>query len=91
MCIHCVHVFTGTVVKVGSEATVSTQGWLLALSRGIGLWRKPPTGAVHEMVIATPGGLTRSIRVATPTADVPAKKGDRISVVCCPQPGVARR
>lgn len=33
-----------------------------------------------------PDGTSRTFRVATPSADVPAQKGERVTFVCAPGP-----
>ena len=68
-----------------AESLASEQNPLAAVARRIGLLRRPPTGAVHTLVVQTPTGQQRSFRFATSTADVPAKLGDRVTMVCCPQ------
>ncbi|EIE21316.1 hypothetical protein COCSUDRAFT_56538 [Coccomyxa subellipsoidea C-169] len=82
-------VFTGDVVSVTSEALVSQQSLLLAAARAANLWRKPPLAAVHQMVVQAPDGCARSLRFGTATADVPAQVGERVSVVCSPDPATA--
>ncbi|BDA44546.1 hypothetical protein COCOBI_06-0220 [Coccomyxa sp. Obi] len=82
-------VFTGDVVSVESEALVSQQSLLLAAARAANIWRKPPLAAVHQMVLRAPDGRARSLRFGTATADVPAQVGERVSVVCSPDPAAA--
>lgn len=83
--------FSGVVTRVSSEALTSQQSVLLAALRLAGVWRQPPTGAVHEVVVQTPGGQSRAFRFATETADVPAFEGQRVTVVCAPTgPGQRR-
>lgn len=77
--------FSGTVTSASSESLVNEQNWLLAAARRVGIVRQPPTGAVHTLVVQTPSGLQRTFRFATATADVPAKVGDRVTVVSTPQ------
>jgi hypothetical protein len=52
----------GRVSKVESESLVGSQNALLAVARTLGLWKRPPLGAVHEMVVQTPDGRARSFR-----------------------------
>jgi hypothetical protein len=40
---------------------------------------------VHSLLVETPGGAQRSFRFGTATPDVPAKAGDRVTLVCAPQ------
>ncbi|KAL4420877.1 hypothetical protein ABPG77_002836 [Micractinium sp. CCAP 211/92] len=77
--------FSGRVASAASESLVSDQNWLLAAVRRVGLLKKPGVGAVHTLLVETPSGQQRTFRVGTPTADVPAKVGDRVTVVCAPQ------
>ncbi|GAB4823249.1 hypothetical protein N2152v2_010295 [Parachlorella kessleri] len=85
-------VFSGRVTSCTSESLVTNQGGLVsALARRVGLLRKPPSGAVHTMAVETPSGQQRTFRFSTETADVPAKVGDRVSVVCSPQDGFFSR
>jgi len=83
-------VFSGRVVTIKSEALQISAGILFALLRGIGILKKPPPAAVHEFVVQAPDGTSRTFRVATPTADVPAQKDERITMVCAPGPGSAK-
>eukprot|EP00983_Pelagomonas_calceolata_P123261 1160989-Pelagomonas_calceolata.AAC.10 len=66
----------------------------------VGLMRRPAPAAVHEFVVQVsrssfhglpyygqaPDGNSRTFRVATPTADVPAQQGERVTFVCSPGP-----
>jgi hypothetical protein len=77
--------FSGRVAAASSESLVSDANWILAAARRVGLLRRPAVGAVHTLLVETPTGQQRTFRLGTPTADVPAKVGDRITVVCAPQ------
>lgn len=57
--------FSGQVISVKSEAVDSGQGWLLAAARAVGLWRKLPTAALHELVVQSPDGRSRTFRCGT--------------------------
>ncbi|PSC68405.1 SET domain-containing [Micractinium conductrix] len=87
--------FSGRVASAASESLVSDQNWLLAAARRVGLLKRPAVAAVHTLLVETPAGQQRTFRLGTATADVPAKLGDRITVVCAPQrtssPLAARR
>lgn len=48
-----------------SEALDAGQGWLLSAARAVGLWRKPPLAALHELVVQSPDGRSRTFRCAT--------------------------
>lgn len=87
--------FSGRVINVTSESLVAESLQLLPsignlikgnsfLQRWGVLWR-PSIGAVHTAVIETPIGQQRSFRFSTATADVPARQGDRVTLVCAPQ------
>lgn len=52
---------------------MASQSLLLNFARSVGLWKKPATGALHQMVVRTPDGQARTFRFATETADVPAQ------------------
>lgn len=80
--------FSGTVTSTSSEAQQPASNPILAAARAVGLLRKPPVAAVHELVVQAPNGNSRTFRVGTGTADVPAQKGQRVTVVCSPGSGV---
>ena len=44
---------------VGSS---SGQNWLLSAARRVGIWRRPPLGALHELVVQSPDGRSRTFR-----------------------------
>jgi len=79
-------VFTGTVVSTKSEALQNNSNLLYTALRMVGLMRRPAPAAVHEFVVQAPDGNSRTFRVATPTADVPAQQGERVTFVCSPGP-----
>jgi hypothetical protein len=84
--------YSGAVASAGSEALGGGGGgWAAAAARTLGLLRRPAAGAVHALLVETPGGQQRSFRFATATPDVPAKVGDRVTVVCAPQTAVFSR
>ncbi|GFH11389.1 uncharacterized protein HaLaN_06878, partial [Haematococcus lacustris] len=70
-------VFSGKVISVKSEALQPGSSLLRSLLRAAGILRKPAAAAVHEFVVQAPDGTSRTFRVATPTADVPAQITDR--------------
>lgn len=79
--------FSGTVTNVSSESLVNEgnrSNPLLMVLRQSGILKAPVVGAVHTAVVQTPGGQQRTFRFGTMTADVPAKFGDRVTVVCSP-------
>jgi hypothetical protein len=80
--------FSGTVTSCSSEALQVSGNPLLAAARAVGLLRKSAVAAVHELVVQAPNGNSRTFRVGTANADVPAQKGQRITVVCSPGAGV---
>lgn len=79
--------FSGTVTSCSSEALQPASNPLLVAARAVGLLRKPPVAAVHELVVTAPNGNSRTFRVGTGSADVPAQQGQRITVVCSPGSG----
>jgi hypothetical protein len=94
-------IFSGLLRSCSSESLVSQQQpWLdnaLKLASGLLPFsfnnknnnnrrgRRSPCTAVHTIDVETPAGQVRTFRFGTPTADVPAKIGDRVSIVCAPQ------
>lgn len=80
--------FSGTVSSCSSEALQVDRNPLLAAARAVGLMRNSAVAAVHELVVQAPNGSSRTFRVGTSTADVPAQQGERITVVCSPGAGV---
>ncbi|KAI3436374.1 hypothetical protein D9Q98_002427 [Chlorella vulgaris] len=79
--------FSGRVAAATSESLVSDSNWLLAAARRVGLLKRTAVGAVHTLLVQTPAGQQRTFRLGTATADVPAKEGDRVTVVCAPAQG----
>jgi hypothetical protein len=83
--------FSGEVAAISSEALPSSGGGVGALlgaalrSAGLTSARAGPPAAVHELVVRSPSGLARTFRAASATADVPARVGERVTVVCSPQ------
>lgn len=78
--------FSGRVVSTASDSLVTEANNLLqAAARRAGFLRRPAAGAVHTAVVETPSGLQRTFRFGTVTPDVPAKVGDRVTLVCSPQ------
>lgn len=92
-------IFSGMLKSCSSESLVSQQQpWLdNALKLAYGLLsfssdsnnnrrgRRSSCAALHTVDVETPGGQVRTFRFGTATADVPAKIGDRVSIVCAPQ------
>lgn len=83
--------YSGTVASCSSESLVTERSWLRAAVQRVGLVRRPATSAVHTLAVQTPAGKQRTFRVGTETADVPAKTGDRVTVVCAPETPVFSR
>ncbi|WIA17196.1 hypothetical protein OEZ85_014079 [Tetradesmus obliquus] len=79
--------FSGSVTSCSSEALQLSDNPLLAAARLLGVWRRLPVSAVHEMVVMAPDGSSRTFRIGTATADVPAQLGERVTVVCAPNKG----
>jgi hypothetical protein len=79
--------FSGSVTSCSSEALQPSDNPLLAAARLLGVWRRLPVSAVHEMVVMAPDGTSRTFRMGTATADVPAQLGERVTVVCAPNKG----
>ncbi|KAK9834837.1 hypothetical protein WJX81_002704 [Elliptochloris bilobata] len=84
-------VFSGSVTDAASQALVAGQSVLLAAARAMGAWRTPAVTAVHELVVRSPSGQSRTFRFGTASADLPAQVGERVSVVCAPSRQPARR
>eukprot|EP00879_Flechtneria_rotunda_P008358 GHRR01008755.1.p2 GENE.GHRR01008755.1~~GHRR01008755.1.p2 ORF type:complete len:567 (+),score=195.61 GHRR01008755.1:328-2028(+) len=82
--------FSGTVTSCSSQALQSTGNLLQSAARAIGILRRQPAAAVHELVVSAPDGSSRTFRVGTATADVPAQLGERVTVVCAPGKGKNR-
>jgi hypothetical protein len=77
--------WSGTVIACSSEALQPSSNPLAAALRLV--WRRPPCAAVHELVVQAPNGSSRTFRVGTTTADVPAQRGERVTIVCAPNKG----
>ncbi|KXZ51879.1 hypothetical protein GPECTOR_11g314 [Gonium pectorale] len=77
-------VFSGTAVSCSSTALVPSGNLLLGLGRVLGLLKKPPVAAIHEFVLQAPDSTSRTFRVGTETAAVPAQVGERVTVVSAP-------
>jgi len=78
-------VFSGTVITCTSEALNPQDGnILLTIARAVGLLRKPAAKAVHSLAVKAPDGTSRTFRVATENAGVPALVNDRVTFVCSP-------
>lgn len=79
--------FSGSVTSCRSEALQPSSNPFVAAARMVGLWRRSAVAAVHELVVQAPDGSSRTFRIGTATADVPAQMGDRVTVVCAPNRG----
>ena len=79
-------VFSGKVVTCSSEAVqVQAPNPLISAARAlVKLPAPPPTAAVHTMSVQSPDGSSRTFRFGTPTSEVPAQVGERVTYVCCP-------
>ncbi|KAG2493008.1 hypothetical protein HYH03_008672 [Edaphochlamys debaryana] len=83
-------VFSGSCVSCKSTALVPQGNILLALGRALGVLRKPPVAAIHEFVLQAPDGTSRTFRVGTESAAVPAQMGERVTVVSAPAKNVRK-
>ncbi|EFJ52995.1 hypothetical protein VOLCADRAFT_85808 [Volvox carteri f. nagariensis] len=83
-------VFSGTTVSCSSTALVPSGNLLLTLSRAVGLIKKPPVAAIHEFVLQAPDSTSRTFRVGTETAAVPAQVGERVTVVSAPMRNIRK-
>ncbi|KAG2434511.1 hypothetical protein HYH02_012178 [Chlamydomonas schloesseri] len=77
-------VFTGTCLGMSSTALNGGGNLLLGLGRVLGLVKKPAVAAIHEFVLQAPDNTSRTFRVGTDTASVPAQVGERLTVVSSP-------
>ncbi|KAG1656631.1 hypothetical protein FOA52_008636 [Chlamydomonas sp. UWO 241] len=78
-------VFSGLVVSASSEQMQSNANNLLwRAARVVGLIRSAAPAAVHTLTVAAPDGTSRAFRFATPSSDVPAAVGARVTLVCAP-------
>jgi hypothetical protein len=76
--------FSGEVREAAAESLGGSESWARRAARRAGLVRAARAAAEHALVVETPAGAQRSFRFGTATADVPAKVGDRVTVVCAP-------
>jgi hypothetical protein len=83
--------FSGAVAAITSEALPSSGGALSGLVSAVLRRPSKAAAAVHELVVRSPSGLARTFRAASATADVPARAGERVTVVCAPQRGAPSR
>lgn len=82
--------YSGAISSVSSTALQPGANPLLSAARAVGLWRRAPVAAVHELVVEAPDGGSRAFRVGTASADVPARVGERVTLVCAPARGSNR-
>ena len=64
---HCVRyeLFSGEVVVVRSEDVADgAQNWLASAARRVAPWLRPAVGALHELVVQSPDGRSRTFRSA---------------------------
>ncbi len=56
--------FSGEVVNVRSEdvADGAQNNWLVSAARRVAPWRRPAVGALHELVVQSPDGRSRTFR-----------------------------
>ncbi|GLC33999.1 hypothetical protein PLESTM_000142600 [Pleodorina starrii] len=83
-------VFSGSTISCSSTALVPSGNLLLSLGRAVGLIKKPPVAAIHEFVLQAPDSTSRTFRVGTETAAVPAQVGERVTVVSAPMRNVRK-
>ncbi|GIL63825.1 hypothetical protein Vafri_17820 [Volvox africanus] len=83
-------VFSGTAISCSSTALVPSGNLLFSLGRAVGLIKKPPVAAIHEFVLQAPDSTSRTFRVGTETAAVPAQSGERVTVVSAPMRNVRK-
>ncbi|KAG2423402.1 hypothetical protein HXX76_015367 [Chlamydomonas incerta] len=77
-------VFSGTCLGMSSTALNGGGNLLLGLGRALGLVKKPGVAAIHEFVLQAPDSTSRTFRVGTENASVPAQVGERLTVVSAP-------
>eukprot|EP00198_Chlamydomonas_reinhardtii_P009690 XP_001699027.1 predicted protein [Chlamydomonas reinhardtii] len=77
-------VYSGTCLGMSSTALNGNGNLLLGLGRALGLVKKPGVAAIHEFVLQAPDSTSRTFRVGTENATVPAQVGERLTVVSSP-------
>lgn len=85
-------VFSGKVLTSTSEAVqVSSQNPLISAAKSLlKLPPSPPIAAVHTVTAQAPDGSSRTFRFGTPTSEVPAQVGERVTFVCAPMKNSAK-
>ena len=71
--------FSGTVTDTKSDALNASQNPILQF-----IFRKPVCQAVHELVVRSPDGVSRTFRFGTESPDIPASVTQRVTVVASP-------
>lgn len=82
--------FSGSVTSCSSEALQAAGNLLLTAARAVGLIKKPPVAAVHTFIVRAPDGMSRTFRVGTESAAVPAQQGERVTVVSAPSKNIRK-
>ncbi|KAL2342672.1 hypothetical protein Fmac_003957 [Flemingia macrophylla] len=81
---------SGDIVSIESEEiSMDVTAWERGL-RLVKLMKQSIPAAVHSIVVQTPSGLARTHRFATETVDLPAQKGERVTVAVAAPSNVYR-
>ncbi|KAJ6946067.1 hypothetical protein NC651_000979 [Populus alba x Populus x berolinensis] len=71
---------SGDITSIDSEAiSMDLPAWERGL-RLLQLMKQSIPAAVHSIVVQTPSGMARTQRFATETVDLPAQKGERVTI-----------
>ncbi|KAF9689233.1 hypothetical protein SADUNF_Sadunf01G0070300 [Salix dunnii] len=71
---------SGDITSIDSEAvSMDLPAWERGL-RFLQLMKQSIPAAVHSVVVQTPSGIARTQRFATETVDLPAQKGERVTI-----------
>ncbi|KAJ6307989.1 hypothetical protein OIU76_017715 [Salix suchowensis] len=71
---------SGDITSIDSEAiSMDLPAWERGL-RFLQLMKQSIPAAVHSVVVQTPSGMARTQRFATETVDLPAQKGERVTI-----------
>ncbi|XP_031497600.1 uncharacterized protein LOC116262400 [Nymphaea colorata] len=79
-CRYQYELFSGDIVSISSEA-ISTDipAWEKGM-RLLQILKSTIPAAVHSIVVCAPGGIARTQKFATKTAELPAQEGERVTV-----------